>query len=758
MKDRTPRYPGRVKLNPVSGQVNVYDMSRADQPIEEGTPINKSTLLTDETAHLLELKVDNPTPDDAFSHIARNFTGDGGTNINLLEEAIHMKYCKVLTTEEPSSDVAAFFSNSILQTGYESDNGMVQVLACIDRAVSNQLKIRIINKSTGKVFNSTVQLNDDVYKYSMNGGTTPGSGITANFSGWFHIVPVKNRSNEVMLKLCGDLQRTALYENNGSNTVYQHINRMRMVHILDVTTGVVKAHAYACSADNSTNNLMSNCFPLGLDNNDYCYYNSTYGYYYTPLVRSLSGSYYTAGALFYLQSGCNYEVSSTGSFSQSGTCGFITSNTTSNGYMGASYYSSSDYAGRCFSWYMPISNSTGISFTYDSYYNYMYVYSVSQTAYNSFSKTTIYNSTTFYGFSNAGWSQGASGDYGLRIYILQTSDNKLYLFAGGVRHSSHAGYSANEHYCIMRFGPFSTSTSASNPPVATVIKGFPSSNTSGYTDYRMFNIIGCLNGNPDKLVYAIIPFNSSIVGGYGGTTSTVAVDIDGKGYYLMLPSVMAGQSSTGSSRAYLYYRYDGIGNPWAKAYTLPTCWYNNHLTKMFSCDMRRQVFIGDFATQQYVDKTGTWVCPEDGTYKIIMVGGGAPGSSVAGGGSGYLKIVTRACVEGEEITYHIGRGGYNDHGTSNPYTVDPPSSVTWFGSTDTFAAGGACSLGGANGYPAADGGGGGGYDLVNYGGNGQLAANVPLRNGGQGVMSAIGYGAGGSANGDGKDGVIVIVR
>ena len=46
MKDRTPKYPGRVKLNPVAGAENTYDMVRADEPVEEGTPINKKTLLT----------------------------------------------------------------------------------------------------------------------------------------------------------------------------------------------------------------------------------------------------------------------------------------------------------------------------------------------------------------------------------------------------------------------------------------------------------------------------------------------------------------------------------------------------------------------------------------------------------------------------------------------------------------------------------------------------------------------------------------
>ena len=40
--DRISTYPGRVKLIPVPGQENTFDMVRADAPIEAGTPINKA--------------------------------------------------------------------------------------------------------------------------------------------------------------------------------------------------------------------------------------------------------------------------------------------------------------------------------------------------------------------------------------------------------------------------------------------------------------------------------------------------------------------------------------------------------------------------------------------------------------------------------------------------------------------------------------------------------------------------------------------
>lgn len=70
MKDRVPSFPGRVKLTPVSGQANTYDMVRADSPTQEGTPINKDTLLKDTTAASLGLSGD-PTVDEAFAKLAK---------------------------------------------------------------------------------------------------------------------------------------------------------------------------------------------------------------------------------------------------------------------------------------------------------------------------------------------------------------------------------------------------------------------------------------------------------------------------------------------------------------------------------------------------------------------------------------------------------------------------------------------------------------------------------------------------------------
>lgn len=70
MQDRVSLYPGRVKLTPVSGQTDVYDMVRADEPTQEGTALNKANLLADDTAAMLDLG-ERAVPNDAFARLAQ---------------------------------------------------------------------------------------------------------------------------------------------------------------------------------------------------------------------------------------------------------------------------------------------------------------------------------------------------------------------------------------------------------------------------------------------------------------------------------------------------------------------------------------------------------------------------------------------------------------------------------------------------------------------------------------------------------------
>lgn len=68
MKNRRPKYPGRVRLSPVSGQENLYDMTMADEATEQGDPLNKATLLTDDTCRLYGFE-NTAVPNDIFKAI-----------------------------------------------------------------------------------------------------------------------------------------------------------------------------------------------------------------------------------------------------------------------------------------------------------------------------------------------------------------------------------------------------------------------------------------------------------------------------------------------------------------------------------------------------------------------------------------------------------------------------------------------------------------------------------------------------------------
>lgn len=70
MKDRIPTKPGRVALTDEETNVTkYYIMAMADEPVEEGTELNKATLLTDATAGLFGL-TDAAVPDDILALIA----------------------------------------------------------------------------------------------------------------------------------------------------------------------------------------------------------------------------------------------------------------------------------------------------------------------------------------------------------------------------------------------------------------------------------------------------------------------------------------------------------------------------------------------------------------------------------------------------------------------------------------------------------------------------------------------------------------
>lgn len=70
MLDRAPKYPGRVRLTPVPGQENTFDMTRADEATQDGTPLNTATLLKQQTAALFGLGA-GAVPDDVLAYLGQ---------------------------------------------------------------------------------------------------------------------------------------------------------------------------------------------------------------------------------------------------------------------------------------------------------------------------------------------------------------------------------------------------------------------------------------------------------------------------------------------------------------------------------------------------------------------------------------------------------------------------------------------------------------------------------------------------------------
>lgn len=54
MQDRISTHPNRWVLTPVTGETNTYDFTRADDPTQVGTPLNKATFLPDAVAAAVE--------------------------------------------------------------------------------------------------------------------------------------------------------------------------------------------------------------------------------------------------------------------------------------------------------------------------------------------------------------------------------------------------------------------------------------------------------------------------------------------------------------------------------------------------------------------------------------------------------------------------------------------------------------------------------------------------------------------------------
>ena len=144
MQDRVPLYPGRVTLTPVAGQANTYDMARADQPTQEGTPLNKANLLSDQVASLIGL-TSSAVPNDMFNvlatvgdlHVWRRTTSSGtdypvSVNPNAYQTGSDAKPAGYTLGDKQSQQIFARDQEGKLVNCYTADSIVVRNDGTID--------------------------------------------------------------------------------------------------------------------------------------------------------------------------------------------------------------------------------------------------------------------------------------------------------------------------------------------------------------------------------------------------------------------------------------------------------------------------------------------------------------------------------------------------------------------------------------------------------------------------------------------------
>ena len=154
MKDRVPTYPNRVILNPVAGQENTYDIVRADEPQQEGTPLNKATLLDDDTAEKLGLTGD-PTVNQALAGILQKpiqatLAADGWETITG-GYTQSVAVAGLLTTDDTRTRVDPVRSESGSQANDEAFACLQEPGAYVGCRQNGYLYCRVVNKPTAAI-------------------------------------------------------------------------------------------------------------------------------------------------------------------------------------------------------------------------------------------------------------------------------------------------------------------------------------------------------------------------------------------------------------------------------------------------------------------------------------------------------------------------------------------------------------------------------------------------------------------------------
>lgn len=170
MKDRIPRYPGRVTLTPVSGQQNTYDMARADDPIEEGSKLNVANLLPADVCELLGIDPVESELKDALSVLAIG-NGKYAYQIKVLTQGGNPVAGAHITgvTAVNGNDLYTDDSGTALGVSTSDSVSLTVTSECWDLVTASQSV-----QSTGRVTPVTI---------TMGRASTPGKSFTSSTTG-----------------------------------------------------------------------------------------------------------------------------------------------------------------------------------------------------------------------------------------------------------------------------------------------------------------------------------------------------------------------------------------------------------------------------------------------------------------------------------------------------------------------------------------------------------------------------------------------
>ena len=155
VKDRVPTYPGRVKLIPVAGQANTYDLVRADEPIEAGTPINKAlfqSLLADIDA------IRQQVNDKILELSQRVRVGDlvDGAEFGLYESGVLVPFIKLASSYNGEATPLVIRKNCVSQSTLLETSEVSYTNCKIDRWLSATSLPRLDPATRSVIPNATI--------------------------------------------------------------------------------------------------------------------------------------------------------------------------------------------------------------------------------------------------------------------------------------------------------------------------------------------------------------------------------------------------------------------------------------------------------------------------------------------------------------------------------------------------------------------------------------------------------------------------